>query len=59
MGNPKKKFSKSRRDKRAANWKLTAPNLEACPRCHEPKLPHRVCPNCGTYRDRQVVEMEV
>lgn len=58
MGNPKKKFSKSRRDKRAANWKLSAPNLENCPKCHEPKMPHRVCPNCGTYRDREVVKME-
>ncbi|MBX6378273.1 MAG: 50S ribosomal protein L32, partial [Clostridia bacterium] len=27
MGNPKRKFSKSRRDKRAAQWKLTPPPL--------------------------------
>ena len=25
-----------------------------CPQCHEPKPPHRVCPNCGYYRGRQV-----
>jgi len=58
MGTPKKKFSKSRRDKRAAQWKLEAPNLEACPHCHQPKLPHRACPNCGQYRGRQVVNFE-
>ena len=58
MGNPKKKFSKSRRNKRAANWKLIRPNLQACPRCHEPKLPHHVCPNCGYYKDREVIAAE-
>lgn len=26
-----------------------------CPKCHSPKLPHRVCPNCGMYKDRLVV----
>ncbi len=58
MGNPKKRFSKSRRDKRAAQWKLTPPGLEECPHCHEPKLPHRVCPNCGRYKERQVIQFD-
>lgn len=58
MGTPKKKFSKSRRDKRAAQWKIAPPALVACPRCHEPKLPHRACPNCGYYRERQVVHFD-
>jgi large subunit ribosomal protein L32 len=26
-----------------------------CPKCHSPKLPHRVCPNCGNYKDKLVV----
>ena len=55
MAQPKKRQSSSRRDKRRANWKLTAPQLVACPRCHEPKLPHRVCANCGYYAGRLVV----
>lgn len=58
MGNPKRKFSKSRRDKRAAHWKLNPPGTEECPHCHAPKLPHHVCPNCGKYRDRQVIQFE-
>jgi large subunit ribosomal protein L32 len=27
----------------------------ACPHCHAPKLPHRVCPSCGYYNGREVV----
>ncbi|ETJ00916.1 MAG: hypothetical protein Q619_VDC00177G0002, partial [Veillonella dispar DORA_11] len=23
--------------------------------CHEPKMPHRVCPTCGHYKGEQVV----
>ena len=26
-----------------------------CPHCHEMKLPHRVCPNCGYYQGRLAV----
>ena len=33
MAVPKGKVSKSRRDKRKANWKLTAPNLVKCEKC--------------------------
>jgi len=28
-----------------------------CPRCAAAKLPHTVCPACGWYKDRQVVEV--
>lgn len=55
MAVPKRKTSKARRDKRRTHYKLTAPQLVECPNCHEPKLPHRVCPNCGHYGGRQVV----
>jgi large subunit ribosomal protein L32 len=34
---------------------MDAPGLRHCPRCHEPRLPHRVCPTCGTYAGREVV----
>lgn len=54
-GVPKKKLSKSKRDMRRAQWKLAAPRYGECPHCHQPKLPHRVCPHCGYYRGREVV----
>ena len=56
MPNPKKRHSKARRDKRRANWKLEAPSLSLCPQCRQPKAPHRVCPNCGHYNGKEVVQ---
>ena len=53
---PKGKISKARRDKRKANYKLTVPGLAKCSKCGALILPHRVCPKCGTYNKRQVVE---
>mgnify|MGYP000325012587 FL=1 len=58
MAVPKNKTSKARRDKRRANWKLTAPNLVECPQCHALKMPHRVCPNCGQYKGKEVIKVE-
>ena len=55
MAVPKRKMSKCRRDRRRANWKLTAPSLVECPQCHEAKLPHHVCSECGYYDGKEVV----
>ncbi|MER3410168.1 MAG: 50S ribosomal protein L32 [Thermoleophilia bacterium] len=54
MAVPKQKVSKSRRDKRRAQHRLQPPRLSLCPTCGQPKLPHRVCPTCKTYRGREV-----
>lgn len=56
MGNPARKFSKGRRDsRRAANVKLSIPGIVECPQCHEMKLAHRVCKNCGFYKGIEVI----
>jgi large subunit ribosomal protein L32 len=59
MAVPKRKTSRSRRDARRAQWKASPPTYSECPQCHQPKLPHRVCGNCGYYGGRQAVEVEV
>lgn len=59
MAVPKRKTSKARRNKRrAANSKVVAPTIVECPQCHEPKVPHKVCPECGYYKNKEVMEVE-
>jgi large subunit ribosomal protein L32 len=58
MAVPKKRQSSARRDKRRANHRAERPRLNECPRCHSPRLPHRVCPACGTYAGREVISFE-
>ena len=55
MAVPKRKMSKARRDRRRANWKLSVPGMVECPQCHELKMPHRVCTECGYYDGKQVI----
>ena len=54
MAVPKRKTSKSRRDKRRAQHGIESPRVNICPTCGQPKRPHRVCPNCKTYKGREV-----
>ena len=42
---------------RQAQWKLTLPGLINC-QCHELTMPHRVCPECGYYGGKQIVDVE-
>ncbi|OIO56705.1 MAG: 50S ribosomal protein L32 [Alphaproteobacteria bacterium CG_4_10_14_0_2_um_filter_63_37] len=55
MAVPKKKISQSRRGMRRAHDHLTPSAQATCPECHEPKMPHHVCPHCGFYKGRQVI----
>ena len=58
MAVPKKKTSKTRRDKRRATHQIEGVSASHCPQCHAPRLPHHVCPSCGTYRGRQIITVE-
>ena len=59
MAVPKKKTSKARRDKRRATHAITSPRVQVCPNCRQPKLAHRMCPNCKTYRGREVEPLRI
>ncbi|PID62134.1 MAG: 50S ribosomal protein L32 [Ignavibacteriae bacterium] len=54
MAHPKRKISKSRRDKRRTHYKATASTLSNCSNCGEIKLSHRACPSCGYYAGRSI-----
>ena len=58
MAVPKQKTSKAKRDRRRSHDSLSEPGQSVCPQCQAPKQPHRVCPNCGTYRGRTVIETD-
>jgi len=56
MAVPKRKTSKSKRDKRRSHDRLAAPAQSVCPQCGAPRRPHRVCSACGSYKGRNVIE---
>ncbi|MBF0445025.1 MAG: 50S ribosomal protein L32 [Magnetococcales bacterium] len=58
MAVPKKKISSARRGARRAHNALKIPQLASCSNCQEAVMPHRVCPKCGWYDGREVVEVE-
>lgn len=57
MAVPKRKTSKSKRDKRRTHQKTVGPNVSSCPQCGEAKLPHHACLACGSYKGRTVIEI--
>ena len=56
MAVPKRRTSHSRQGKRRSHHHLTPVQIQYCPRCEQPILPHRVCSNCGwsNAQDREV-----
>jgi large subunit ribosomal protein L32 len=59
MAVPKRRVSKQRKRKRRTHFKAEPVTTQTCPRCGDPKLPHRVCPTCGYYRDEAVLEVDL
>ena len=58
MAQPKHKTPRSARGSRRAHQALAPRAAQACPKCNEPKLPHRVCRNCGHYKNLEVLKIE-
>lgn len=54
---PKQRISSKRRGDRRSQQFLKPVQLVECPQCHSLRMPHRVCPTCGTYRGRQVLRI--
>ncbi|WP_462420416.1 50S ribosomal protein L32 [Salinicoccus sp. Marseille-QA3877] len=55
MAVPKRRTSKTRKNKRRTHIKLSTPGMVECSNCGEMKLSHRVCKSCGSYKGEEVV----
>ncbi|MGD8322588.1 MAG: 50S ribosomal protein L32 [Gemmatimonadota bacterium] len=59
MAVPKKRTSKQRKRKRRTHYKADPVATSTCPKCGDPKVPHRVCPSCGYYGGKPVLEIDI
>jgi large subunit ribosomal protein L32 len=53
---PRRRHGPSRQGKDRAHKKLIVRQSVPCENCGAPKLRHRVCPACGTYKKVAVVK---
>ena len=64
MPNPKRRHSNTRTRKRRTHDVMKAANTSACVTCaardvFTPIRSHRVCPTCGHYKGKQVIQIKV
>ncbi len=55
---PKKKTSRARQGERRSHLHIALVSMTACPHCRKLRQPHRVCPHCGYYKGKPVIEVE-
>ena len=52
MAVPKRKTSRTRRDKRRTHQKAKMPTWGTCSHCGEATRSHHICQNCGHYKGK-------
>ncbi|MGB9726594.1 MAG: 50S ribosomal protein L32 [Minisyncoccia bacterium] len=57
MGLPARHHSKSRRNKGRSHLALKPIKLVKCLHCGKKILPHQVCPYCGYYKGKEVIDV--
>jgi large subunit ribosomal protein L32 len=55
---PKRKRSRTRRDKRFANKGIQVKALTSCQNCKTPLMPHSACRSCGFYKGAKVMDVK-
>ena len=55
MAVPFRRTSKTKKRMRRTHLKKTAPGLTVCPNCSAPLRPHRVCTECGYYKNKEAI----
>ena len=56
---PKRKLSRSRRDKRSASKFIRPKAFSNCKNCEAPNASHQVCDTCGFYKGKKVLETKM
>ncbi|MBB02396.1 MAG: 50S ribosomal protein L32 [Rubinisphaera brasiliensis] len=54
---PKRRQSKTRSRKRRSHNAIQARKLQFCSQCGQPTPSHTVCPTCGFYMGRTMLEI--
>ena len=58
MSKPVKGTTRGRTGKRRSHQALSATIFAKCEKCSAPTLPHKACLTCGSYKGRQVINVE-
>lgn len=51
------RHTRSKTRMRRSHHALKPLNLDSCPKCKEPKLPHIICENCGEYKGKMIIDV--
>ncbi len=57
MAVPRGKHTKGKRNDIRRNIFIKEPNLVSCSKCGKPKKSHIVCPSCGYYKNKEVINL--
>jgi len=57
MALPSRHHTRSRVNKRRSHLALSRRHFIKCPHCGAEILPHQVCPFCGYYKGRMIVDV--
>ena len=58
MAVPKRKTSLQKKRQRRSHHAIGKPNLVRCKNCGSFIMPHRVCPDCGFYKNGIVLDVK-
>ncbi len=56
MSVAKQRHTKARRDRARVQFQLKPKKLIVCPKCKAKILPHIVCPKCGYYKGKEMID---
>ena len=56
-GVPKKRHTKGSRNQRRMHLFIDKPTLGTCSKCQKPVMAHMVCPACGFYKGKEVINV--